>query len=95
MTLLTRWLVLASRLRALFTSRRLDDDLDREISAHVALLTEDAWWTMPPDPFGYQGRDAIRRFIGRAFAAQWDHPRRLVPTRSPTRPPASSGSTRS
>jgi len=41
MTLLTRWFVLASRVRALFTSRRLADDLDREVAAHVALLTED------------------------------------------------------
>jgi len=38
---LTRWFVLASRLRALFTSGRLDDDLDREMAAHVALLVED------------------------------------------------------
>jgi putative ABC transport system permease protein len=41
MSLLTPWFVLASRVRALFTSRRLDDDLDREMAAHVALLTED------------------------------------------------------
>jgi len=37
--MLTRWFVLASRLRALFTSRRLDDDLEHEMAAHVALLT--------------------------------------------------------
>jgi predicted permease len=41
MSVLTRLVVLASRVRALFTSRRLDDDLDAEMAAHVALLTED------------------------------------------------------
>ena len=41
MTLLTRCVVLASRVRALFTSRRLDDELDAEMAAHVALLTEE------------------------------------------------------
>ena len=41
MTLLVRCVVLASRVRALFGSRRLDDDLDAEMAAHVALLTDD------------------------------------------------------
>lgn len=36
------WLaVLASRLRGLFTARRLDDDFDREVEGHLAMLTED------------------------------------------------------
>ena len=41
MSVLTRLVVLASRVRALFTSRRLDDELDTEMAAHVALLTEE------------------------------------------------------
>ena len=41
MTMLTRCVVLASRVRALFAPRRLDDELDAEMAAHVALLTEE------------------------------------------------------
>ena len=41
MSVLTRLIVLASRMRAVFTSRRLDDDLDTEMAAHVALLAEE------------------------------------------------------
>ena len=66
---------------------RFTDAFERgDVEPVIALLTEDAWWTMPPEPFGYQGRDAIRRFIGHAFGARWDHPRRLVPTRANTQP---------
>lgn len=35
---------------------------DGDIEALVALLTDDATVTMPPLPFEYHGRDAIRRF---------------------------------
>jgi RNA polymerase sigma-70 factor (ECF subfamily) len=41
---------------------------------------------MPPEPFGYQGRDAIGRFMDDAFGARPDQPRRLVPTRANTQP---------
>ncbi|HKB12259.1 MAG TPA: ABC transporter permease [Vicinamibacterales bacterium] len=37
----TRLVVLLSRVAAHFSARRLDDDFDEEIAAHVALLTED------------------------------------------------------
>jgi hypothetical protein len=39
--MLTRLLVLLSRLRVLVTARQLDADFDDEVAAHVALLTED------------------------------------------------------
>jgi RNA polymerase sigma-70 factor (ECF subfamily) len=45
----------------------------------VALLADDAWLTMPPEPYEYQGRAAIARFLddrGRLRGANL----RLVPT---------------
>ncbi len=57
-------------------------DLDRVL----ALLTDDAWVTMPPEPFEYQGRDAIAAFLGHAFAARWEHRHHLVPTRANGQP---------
>ena len=44
----------------------------------VALLTDDAWVTMPPEPFEYQGRAAIDDFFTQAFAARADRTDRLV-----------------
>ena len=34
-----------------------------DIDGMVALLTDDAWLTMPPLPYAYQGRDAIGAFL--------------------------------
>ena len=31
----------------------------------ISLLTDDAWLTMPPQPYEYQGGEAIARFIAR------------------------------
>src|SRR5690349_9769680 len=56
-----------------------------DVEPIVALLGEDAWWTMPPEPYGYRGRDAIRQFIAHAFATREDS-RRLIPTRANTQP---------
>jgi RNA polymerase sigma-70 factor (ECF subfamily) len=52
----------------------------------LALLTEDAWVTMPPEPFEYQGHDAIAAFLSHAFADRWQHRHRLVPTRANGQP---------
>jgi RNA polymerase sigma-70 factor (ECF subfamily) len=35
-----------------------------DTDAVVALLTDDAWLTMPPEPYEYQGPDAIGAFLG-------------------------------
>ncbi|HSC02384.1 MAG TPA: sigma-70 family RNA polymerase sigma factor [Solirubrobacteraceae bacterium] len=52
----------------------------------VALLTEDAWVTMPPEPFEYQGLDTITDFFMHAFATRADRTDRLVPTRANGQP---------
>jgi RNA polymerase sigma-70 factor (TIGR02960 family) len=52
----------------------------------VELLTEDAWVTMPPEPFEYQGLDAIAEFFTHAFAARSARTHRLVPTRANGQP---------
>ena len=52
----------------------------------VALLTDDAWLTMPPVPLEYQGPRAIATFL-RAVPAGGDLQRfRLVPTRANGQP---------
>ena len=56
-----------------------------DVEPIVALLGEDAWWTMPPEPYGYRGRDAIQQFIAHAFATR-ENSRRLIPTRANTQP---------
>ena len=51
----------------------------------VALLADDAWLTMPPEPYEYQGRAAIGRFLhdrGRRRGANLV----LVPTRANGQP---------
>jgi RNA polymerase sigma-70 factor (TIGR02960 family) len=52
----------------------------------IGLLTDDAWVTMPPEPFEYQGLDAIAGFFAQAFASRGDRTDRLVPTRANGQP---------
>ena len=47
----------------------------------VALLTDDAWLTMPPEPYEYQGPAPIGAFL-RDRAARRGGPLRLIPTRA-------------
>jgi RNA polymerase sigma-70 factor (ECF subfamily) len=55
-----------------------------DIEGMVALLTDDAWLTMPPEPHEYQGRAAIRVFLlGREVSRGR---LRLVPTRANGQP---------
>ena len=55
-----------------------------DISALVALLTDDVFMSMPPLPFEYEGRDAVARFCELLFGSG----RRvdLVPTRANGQP---------
>ena len=52
----------------------------------VALLTDDAWVTMPPEPFEYQGLETITEFFSQAFAARVHLTNRLVATRANGQP---------
>ena len=55
-----------------------------DIDGMVALLTDDAWLTMPPEPYQYQGPTAIGVFLrGREVSRGR---LRLVPTRANTQP---------
>ena len=56
-----------------------------DIDAVLTLLTSDAWLTMPPEPYQYQGPAAIAAFL-RHRAALRGAPLRLVPTRANTQP---------
>jgi RNA polymerase sigma-70 factor (ECF subfamily) len=56
-----------------------------DVDALVALLTDDAWLTMPPEPYEYQGPVAIGAFI-RDREVKRGAPLRLVPTRANGQP---------
>jgi len=55
-----------------------------DLDALVALLTDDVFFAMPPEPFGYEGRDLVARYWARQFGAgrRFD----LVPTRANGQP---------
>ena len=55
-----------------------------DLDALVALLTDDVFIAMPPEPFGYEGRDAVARYWARQFGA--DRRFDLVPTRANGQP---------
>jgi RNA polymerase sigma-70 factor (TIGR02960 family) len=56
-----------------------------DIEGVVALLTEDAWLTMPPEPHEYQGQAAIGAFLNDR-AVRRGASLRLVPTRANGQP---------
>src|SRR5262249_30567384 len=58
---------------------------DGDVAGMVALLTDDAWLTMPPLPHAYRGHAAIDAFL-RGAAQRRGAPLRLVPTRANTQP---------
>ena len=57
-----------------------------DIDGIVALLTEDAWLSMPPAPHQYHGIDAIRSFLTASFAFRGDRPVYLEPAAANTQP---------
>src|SRR5580692_8643128 len=67
------------------TSRFADAFEAADIEGLVALLTEDAWLTMPPEPLEYQGHAAIAEFF-RTRPFWGARAPRLVPTRASNQP---------
>src|SRR4029450_13732790 len=65
---------------------RFTDAVERgDYDAMVLLLTDDAWVTMPPEPYEYQGREAILRFLKDRHARRGAN-LRLVPIRANGQP---------
>jgi RNA polymerase sigma-70 factor (TIGR02960 family) len=75
-----------SRAERELVGRFADAFVRGDVEGVVALLTDDAWLTMPPEPFEYQGHEAIRRFLAVTFEARGDLGHRLVPTRANSQP---------
>jgi len=67
------------------TGRFVDAFENADVDRIVALLTEDAWMTMPPEPLEYQGHAAIAGFY---LTRTWWRTAeiRLVPTRASGQP---------
>ena len=57
-----------------------------DVDAVISLLTEDAWVTMPPLPYEYQGHAAIARFLEDRAGARGGRALRVVPTRANGQP---------
>jgi RNA polymerase sigma-70 factor (ECF subfamily) len=60
--------------------------LGADVDGLVALLTDDAWLTMPPAPHEYQGADAIGAFFRASFAYRGSRQVYLLPTRANGQP---------
>src|SRR5262249_43302913 len=66
---------------------RFADAFERgDVHGVVALMTDDAWLRMPPDPDEYQGHDAITEFLGDLFEWHAGKGFRLVATRANSQP---------
>jgi len=65
-----------------FSEAWVADDID----GVVALLTDDAWVTMPPSPLQYQGRQAIAAFLREIAAWRGERRYRLIATRANGQP---------
>ncbi len=57
-----------------------------DIDGVIALLTDDAWLSMPPAPHEYHGTSAIRSFLHASFDFRGDRRMYLVPTRANMQP---------
>jgi RNA polymerase sigma-70 factor (TIGR02960 family) len=57
-----------------------------DIDGLIALLTDDAWLSMPPAPHEYHGAVAIRSFLRASFGYRAGRPVYLVPARANLQP---------
>jgi RNA polymerase sigma-70 factor, ECF subfamily len=60
--------------------------LGGDVAGLVALLTDDAWLTMPPAPHEYQGHAAIGEFLRASFEYRGSRRVYLLPTRANGQP---------
>ncbi|MBV9818122.1 MAG: RNA polymerase subunit sigma-70 [Solirubrobacterales bacterium] len=74
-----------TRLEREIVGRFADAVRDGDTEQVVNLLTDDAWLTMPPEPYEYQGGDAITAFL-HDRATRRGGPLRLIPTRANNQP---------
>jgi RNA polymerase sigma-70 factor (TIGR02960 family) len=66
--------------------QRLADAIEAgDVTGVIELLADDAWLTMPPQPFEYRGRTAIASFLRHRFEIQGP-PLRVIATRANTQP---------
>jgi hypothetical protein len=66
--------------------RFADAYVDADIDGVVALLTDDAWLSMPPAPHQYHGTGAIAAFLQASFGYRGERRVYLVPARANTQP---------
>jgi SnoaL-like domain len=67
-------------------SRFADAFAANDVEAVVALLTDDAVLSMPPEPVEYEGREAIGTFLRDVVYSRARRTRRLVRTRANGQP---------
>jgi RNA polymerase sigma-70 factor (ECF subfamily) len=66
---------------------RFTDAYERgDVTALVAMLTDDAWLTMPPWPLGFRGRPAAARLLSVVVFRGGTRRFRLVPVRANRQP---------
>jgi RNA polymerase sigma-70 factor (TIGR02960 family) len=74
-----------ARERAL-ARRFADAYVGADIDGVIALLTDDAWLSMPPAPHQYQGTAAIRSMLAASFGHRGSRRLYLLPARASTQP---------
>ena len=71
---------------SLASTRFVEAFENRDVRGLVALMTDDALLTMPPQPLEYQGHTAIAEFLAGRFATHSGRRAWLVPTRANSQP---------